>query len=525
MAFVQQLGQLRSPATTYATLPISGNILGDLRIVSDIGYLYTWMLSSGSGSLSDWKKVTVSSYNDLTNRPQSSPLAIDDAMQAVRNIYLNYILIVFLKIVTYGMSVLKMVDGTIDKFFNEDAVDLTKTSGQYYILTNNLDTIEYNDDKVGFYTNNFDGSLDEHIRALVHGSNYVINDWVSFDALRNKCSHISSYPFLPVSISHFNNYAIQPAPNMGMGATEVFTRGDTNTLNKDITFDFWVNPNAFRGRTDQAQWYGHDIIPQDNCYLLDNGSFSLEILVDGKIYGKMLTSEGGVLSDPENVQSPYIPLNPVVLEVTSISTLTLTSWTHIAIQRKNGHLELFINGVLEDTSILHSDLALYSYGTTLALGRYLDGYLDEIRYSYDIARYTSNFTPMTVAYNTPTEETPCNNMIIQSEGFEATTIPTSARVVIFQDSIDANMPDILPNVDIKVFVSRDGGTTFTQADDLKIEFDVVSENLGNYTNNIVNFFVGTINLSNQPNGKEMVYKITSHNNKDLSIRTVTMNWN
>jgi hypothetical protein len=97
MAFIQQLGQMRSPATTYATLPISGNVLGDLRIVSDIGCLYTWMSSSGSGSLTDWKKVTVSSYNDLTGRPSSTPLAIDNIITCIRNIMMNYVLIMFKK--------------------------------------------------------------------------------------------------------------------------------------------------------------------------------------------------------------------------------------------------------------------------------------------------------------------------------------------------------------------------------------------------------------------------------------------
>ena len=77
MAFIQNLGSLRSAVSTYANLPISGNTLGDLRIITDLGVLYTWMSSSGSGDLTNWKKVTVSSFNDLTGRPQSSPLAID----------------------------------------------------------------------------------------------------------------------------------------------------------------------------------------------------------------------------------------------------------------------------------------------------------------------------------------------------------------------------------------------------------------------------------------------------------------
>jgi len=93
MAFIQQLGSLRSPKATYAALPITGNEIGDLRILTDIGVLYTWTSESSSGDLTNWKKVTVSSYNDLVGRPSSTPLAIDDASLSIRNIYMNYIII------------------------------------------------------------------------------------------------------------------------------------------------------------------------------------------------------------------------------------------------------------------------------------------------------------------------------------------------------------------------------------------------------------------------------------------------
>jgi hypothetical protein len=120
-------------------------------------------------------------------------------------------------------------------------------------------------------------------------------------------------------------------------------------------------------------------------------------------------------------------------------------------------------------------------------------------------------------------------MVIQSEGYEANSIPTSARIVIFeQDAVLSYEPEVVetvtPNTDIKVYISRDGGTTFTQATDLKYEFNIYQEVVWGSIYNNVNFLVGTVDLLSQPNGKEICYKITTHNNKDLLIRSVACNW-
>jgi hypothetical protein len=84
-------------------------------------------------------------------------------------------------------------------------------------------------------------------------------------------------------------------------------------------------------------------------------------------------------------------------------------WYHIAVVRNGSSIRLFINGVsqtvVEVTPIGTSDLTFSGSDEKLTIGRngnsdsnYLNGWIDEFRFSKGIARWTSNFTPSTVAY-------------------------------------------------------------------------------------------------------------------------------
>ena len=525
MAFLQNLGSLRSPVSTYVNLPISGNTLGDLRIITDLGVLYTWMSSSGSGSLSDWKKVTVSSYNDLVNKPNSSPLAIDDAMQSVRNLYLNYVYLFFMSLVSVSYNVQKMLDGCLDTFSAQDGTDLTKTSGQRWLKIPTMRNY------AGYYVNDFDGSLDFETKLLIHG--YHLNEDAPdfFDALLNDI--VRNDTTFDVVNTKFGNKSLSfNASETSYLLLSSFYNSSINAFNNDgnpfkvegvdFTWDMWIRCNADAAET---------IMVDHSFNQPDGTAFKLEKLADGTVKATILGCTGYVW---DMVTTPE---NPVVYDVTGATPIVKETWNHIALVRQNGYLKLFINGVLDGTSSVANNHLICDYNCELVvlnengfrLGQGFNGQIEEVRCSKGIARYTSTFTPRTTPYNTPTQSSPCNNMVIQSEGFEANTIPTSARVVIFeQDGFlgysPINVQEVIPNTDIKLYVSRDGGTTWTQATDLKIEMDITQEVIwsGLYSN--VNFLVGTVNLASQPNGKEVVYKITTHNNKDLLIRACAINW-
>jgi len=523
--FQQSLGLMRAAVSTYSALPLSGNTKGDIRITLDIGVAYTWISEASSGDWVSWKKVTVSNYNDLTGKPTSSPLAIDTASQAIRNIYLNYVYMFFMSMVSISINTMKMFDGVLDALHTEDGIDLTKTSGQRRVLAPTMQSY------AGFYMNDFDGSLDSYTRLLIHG--YQLNSEATdfFDCLLNDVARndtvasatntkfenkallfdrsVSSYLLLE---SFYNN------PTLGLS-------NDGNPLKVaglDFAWDMWIRPSTNDAETIMVdRQFNHD----------DGTNFKIEKTAAKKIKVS-LRGCTDYTWDNQNV-----PVDPISYNATGATSIEQDTWYHVAVVRQSGYIKIYVNGVLDATSSVADVQNIIDYdnemvignGNGLLLGKGFSGRIEEVRFSKGTVRYTSTFTPRTTPYNTPTQSSPCNNMVIQSNGYEANEAPTSARVVIFeQDGITGYDPKVVqavtPNTDIKLYVSRDGGTTWTQATDLKTEMDINQEVIWTSLYSNVNFLVGTVDLHLQPNGKEVCYKITTHNNKDLLIRAIGINW-
>ena len=82
---------------------------------------------------------------------------------------------------------------------------------------------------------------------------------------------------------------------------------------------------------------------------------------------------------------------------------SISTWYHVAVTRASGTLKLFINGTQVGTTTNSSS---YTSVTSLSIGRnadgggiqYLNGYIDDIRITKGVARYTANVTPPTVAF-------------------------------------------------------------------------------------------------------------------------------
>ena len=87
----------------------------------------------------------------------------------------------------------------------------------------------------------------------------------------------------------------------------------------------------------------------------------------------------------------------VGVQVTSSSTFASNAWHHIAMAYDGTNTRLFVNGVLQGTMGGGGAAS----ATTLTIGAYLSGsnffqgYIDELRVTRGVARYTSNFTPRT----------------------------------------------------------------------------------------------------------------------------------
>jgi hypothetical protein len=88
------------------------------------------------------------------------------------------------------------------------------------------------------------------------------------------------------------------------------------------------------------------------------------------------------------------------VDVITGGALSTGTWYHIAVCRSSGSTKMFINGT--QTGSTYTDSNNYLASTPIILGDYdipptgastLNGYLDDLRITKGIARYTANFTP------------------------------------------------------------------------------------------------------------------------------------
>ena len=103
-----------------------------------------------------------------------------------------------------------------------------------------------------------------------------------------------------------------------------------------------------------------------------------------------------------------------------------------------------------------------------------------------------------------------NNMTLFSNSQTANTQSNEAQIVLFAEDVAAN---IIINTDLKAYVSRDGGTTFTQ---------VTLSDAGEFEKG--NLLTGTVDISSQPSGTDMQWKVETDNNKALNLHGVGLEW-
>jgi hypothetical protein len=91
--------------------------------------------------------------------------------------------------------------------------------------------------------------------------------------------------------------------------------------------------------------------------------------------------------------------NATTLTLTSTNNVTTGQWYHFALTRSGTTARLFLNGTLEASGT--SSVNFYEtaqalgrvYATSTGTTQYLNGYLDDVRVTKGVARYTANFTP------------------------------------------------------------------------------------------------------------------------------------
>ncbi len=102
-----------------------------------------------------------------------------------------------------------------------------------------------------------------------------------------------------------------------------------------------------------------------------------------------------------------------------------------------------------------------------------------------------------------------DDMTLQSNATTAEAEPDDVFIVVWEEDVDS----VTLNTDLKAWASRDGGTTWTQIT-LAEEADLATGRI----------LTGSADISGQPSGTSMKWKVTTHNNTELRLHGAALEW-
>jgi len=180
-------------------------------------------------------------------------------------------------------------------------------------------------------------------------------------------------------------------------------------------------------------------------FAYSTNAFTIEMWVYRTVSGVVQV----LLDQRTSVSTTYAPLifitatnvlaygEGTIQAITGITTVPLNAWSHVAVSRSGTSTRLFLNGVQQGST--YTDTRNY-IATPVSIGIRFDrstlpftGYIDEVRISKGIARYTGTFTPPTNAFTSDTSTVLLlhfngtnNSTIIVDDGITTQDIRTSA---------------------------------------------------------------------------------------------------
>lgn len=381
----------------------------------------------------------------------------------------NIILNMFRLQIQNSLSVQNMIDGFADEYEDETGIDAVSSTNESYDATDD------------FYEPTISATSSE-IKLLLHMDG---ND---------ASTTFTDFSNSPHTVTANGDAQIDTAQSKFGGASALFdgtgdflsmtANSDWNFGTGDFTIDAWVRLTDFADDMTIVS-------SQDD----DNNRWQFRISTGGNFVFQIRS--GGTF---------IVNLQPV-------AGLTAGgAFKHVAVSRSGNDWRFFVNGIQKGITFVDaSGFPAFASTTPLHVGIRtttndpMKGHIDELRITKGTALWTSDFTPPTSAGGPTTD-----NMTLISEGQTAEAQPSTARIVILEEDVDS----VTLNTDLKCFASRDDGVTFTQ---------ITLVNEGNFDVNR-RILAASVDISSQPSGTAMVYKITTLNNKTLKIHATGLLW-
>lgn len=149
----------------------------------------------------------------------------------------------------------------------------------------------------------------------------------------------------------------------------------------DFTIEGWIYPTSSPTNSQQ-------ILNKDGVFGTSSSQYVIEYISGGKINAGLGNGNG---------------TNPTITTYTGTSTIALNTWHHFALVKSGTSVNLYVNGVSEasgtaPTMYEGNKPLLIGYQTGQPSSTYFNGYIDDIRITKGVARYTANFTPPTLPF-------------------------------------------------------------------------------------------------------------------------------
>ena len=187
------------------------------------------------------------------------------------------------------------------------------------------------------------------------------------------------------------------------GKNDIITVGSAKTQSNTVKYG--TGAMYFDGSTSYAY------LPPNNLYSFGSGDFTIEAWVNlGATSSIQPVCQSDIVGVSTNNKWFFSYTSSTLVFNTHGSggftnsipwTPTIGTWYHVAVTRASGTMKMFINGVsgTVTTTGTPSGYSLSQNGISvggMSTPYYLTGYIDDLRITNGVARYTANFTPPTV---------------------------------------------------------------------------------------------------------------------------------
>ena len=189
-----------------------------------------------------------------------------------------------------------------------------------------------------------------------------------------------------------------------IGTAPVVTYGTTNTLTPYGTPPVISAAQSKWGTTSTVfDGNGHlylSVLPAiSGDFTWETFAYPVDVSGVNMIFSNYTNTGGRVVY----IQAGTLILNNTGTPIISGGTVTANDWCHVALSRTSGTTKLFLNGQQVGSSLLNDTYDYSGQTTNLGIGGYessptlyeFDGYMNDVRITVGVGRYTSNFTPAT----------------------------------------------------------------------------------------------------------------------------------